>query len=57
MKETLKNKFNEIKTNVKDAAAKVSDADREKIKTDVKGGNYTGAADTLKDNFRKEGKV
>lgn len=57
MKETLKDKFNQIKTNVKDAANKISDTDKTKVKSDVKSGNYRDAADTLKENFRKEGKV
>lgn len=57
MKEELKNAFNKVKTNVKDAANKISDADREKIQSDVKKGNYRDAGTTVKESFRKEGKV
>lgn len=57
MKEELKNAFNKVKTNVKDAANKITDADKTKIQSDVKKGNFTGPGNTVKENFSKEGKV
>ena len=57
MKETLKDKFNTIKTNVKDAFDKTSDADKAKIQSDIKGKNYSGAADTVRQNLNRNGKV
>lgn len=57
MKEELKNTFNKVKSNVKDAANKFTDTDKEKIQSDVKKGNYTGAGQTIKEGYRREGKV
>jgi hypothetical protein len=57
MKESLKDKFNTIKTNVKDAFDKTSDADKMKIKQDIKDRNLSGISDTVKQNFNKTGKV
>lgn len=58
MKETLKDKFNTVKTNVKEAWDKTSDADKSKIKQDIKDRNISGAADTVKKNFGQgSGKV
>lgn len=57
MKETLKDKFNTIKTNVKQSWDKTSDADKAKIQSDLKDKNYSGAAKTVKENFIKPGKV
>lgn len=55
MKETLKDKFNTIKTNVKETWDKTSDTDKAKIKQDIKDRNLSGAADTLKQGFNKGG--
>lgn len=57
MKETLRDKFNTVKTNVKNTWDKTSDADKAKIQKDVKDRNFSGAADTLKENYGKQGKV
>lgn len=58
MKETLKDKFNTVKTNVKDAWDKTSDADKSKLRQDIKDRNISGAADTVKKNFNQgSGKV
>lgn len=57
MKESLKDKFNTIKTNVKQTWDKTSDADKAKVQSDLKNKNYSGAADTVKENFSKQGKV
>jgi hypothetical protein len=58
MKETLKDKFNTLKTNVKETWDKSSDADKTKFKKDIKDRNYSGVADTVKQNFNKgSGKV
>lgn len=57
MKESLKDKFNTIKTNVKQTWDKTSDADKAKIQSDLKNKNFSGAADTVKENFNKQGKV
>lgn len=57
MKETLKDKFNTIKTNVKQTWDKASDADKTKVQGDLKDRNYPGAGQTVKDNFIKPGKV
>jgi len=58
MKEELKDKFNTVKTNVKDAWNKTSDADKAKLKTDIKDRNISGVSDTVKKNFGQgSGKV
>lgn len=57
MKGTIKDKFNNIKTNVKDAWDKASDEDKAKLKSDIKNRNYSGIVNTAKDNFKKSGKV
>lgn len=55
MKETLKDKFNTIKTNVKEKWDQTSDADKAKIKQDIKDRNLSGVADTMKQGFNKGG--
>ncbi len=57
MKEELKDKFNSIKTNVKNTWDKVTEDDKSKLKQDIKDRNYSGAINTVKDNFQKNGKV
>jgi uncharacterized protein YjbJ (UPF0337 family) len=57
MKEELKDKFNSIKTNVKNTWDKVTEDDKSKLKQDIKDRNYSGAINTAKDNFQKNGKV
>jgi hypothetical protein len=57
MKETLREKFNTVKTNVKQAWDKTTDEDKTKIRKDIKDRNYSGLADTAKDSFRRSGKV
>lgn len=52
-KENLKGKFNEIKSNVKDAWNKTSETDKAKVKEDLKNKDYSGAADRVKKNFNK----
>lgn len=52
-KGNLKGKFTEIKGNVKDAWNKTSDADKAKVREDLKNKDYSGAADTVKKNFNK----
>lgn len=50
-KEQLKGKFNDIKGNVKQAWDKTSDADKSKVKEDLKNKDLSGASDTVKKNF------
>ncbi len=58
MKETLKDKFNTVKTNVKEAWDKTSEADKSKLQQDIKSRNISGASDTVKKNFNQgSGKV
>lgn len=57
MKETLKDKFNTIKTGVKQAWDKTTDEDKAKIKQDIKQRNYSGLANTVKDSFNRRDKV
>lgn len=57
MKEGLKNKFNTVKSDVKEAWNKTSEADKTKIQKDIKNRDVSGATDTIKENFRKQGKV
>ena len=57
MKEELKDKFNTIKTNVKNTWDKVTEDDKSKLKQDIKDRNYSGAINPAKDNFQKNGKV
>lgn len=58
MKESLKDKFNTVKTNVKEAWDKTSETDKSKLQQDIKDRNISGAADTVKKNFNQgSGKV
>lgn len=57
MKETLKDKFNTIKTNVKDAFDKTT-ADRSKINRDaLKDKGLTGSSGSVKSDFNKANKI
>ncbi|WPU65441.1 hypothetical protein [Peredibacter starrii] len=53
MDEALKGNISGIKGTVKKAWDKTSEADKTKIKEDLKNKNYSGAADTIKKNFDK----
>ena len=52
--ETLANKFDNIKGNVKKTWDKTSDADKSKVKDDLQKKDYSGAADTVKKNFNNK---
>jgi hypothetical protein len=57
MKETLKEKFNTVKTSVKQAWDKTTDADKASIRKDIKDRNYSGISNTARDSFKRSGKV
>ncbi len=57
MKESLREKFNSLKTGVKQAWEKTTDEDKARIKKDIKDRNYSGLASTAKNSFGRSDKV
>ncbi len=57
MKETLKDKFNKVKTSVKQSYDQATADDKTQINKDVKQQNLTGQRDQQKPGFQRSDKI